>query len=55
MEIKAKEEEERQRELREREEMVKMATFITSLYRAYRTRIRVKKEHRMRRRAARKG
>lgn len=49
MEDKAREEEERQAALREREEMVQSATFITSLYRAYKARQRIRAERRRRR------
>lgn len=44
MEARAKEEEARLQAIREQDEMVKSATFITSLYRAYKARRRIKAE-----------
>ena len=46
MEERAREEEARLQAIREQDEMVKSATFITSLYRAFKARRRIRAERR---------
>lgn len=46
MEVKRKEDEAKLQAIKEQDELVRSATFITSLYRAYKARLRIRSEYR---------